>query len=91
MSISERVSIAPRIKPFAAVLATLRLMRDPQDTRQVFRLTEALRGRSMKVMFDRFAATPVGANVLAEQRSLLAALTDRDYLASLHEGTLGQR
>ncbi len=80
-----------RIKPVKAALALLRLMRNSQDTRQVFLLTEALRGRSTRVMFQRFAASRVGAKVLAEQRSLLAALTDRDHLAALPEGTLGRR
>jgi len=80
-----------RIKPVKAALALVRLMRNSQDTRQVFLLTEALRGRSTRVMFQRFAASRVGAKVLAEQRSLLAALTDRDHLAALPEGTLGRR
>jgi ubiquinone biosynthesis protein COQ4 len=90
MGISERAITYQRIQPFAAVLATFRLMRDPQDTRQVFRLSEALRGRSTKIMFERFAATPVGAKILAEQRSLLSALTDHAHLASLPEGSLGR-
>jgi len=81
----------PRIKPIAALLALYRLMRDPQDTGQVFRLTEALRGRSTRNSFERFAATPMGQTILSEQRSLLAALSDHAGLAALPEGTLGRR
>ena len=81
---------APRIKPIAALLALYRLMRNPQDTGQVFRLTEALRGRSTRISFERFAATPMGQKILNERRSLLAALSDRAGLAALPEGTLGR-
>jgi ubiquinone biosynthesis protein COQ4 len=79
-----------RIKPVAAAIALFRLMRDPQDTGQVFRLTEALRGKSTRIMFQRFAASPMGAKILAERRSLLLALTNRTALAALPEGSLGR-
>jgi ubiquinone biosynthesis protein COQ4 len=81
---------AHRIKPIAAAVALFRLMRDPQDTSQVFRLTEALRGKSTRIMFQRFAASPMGAKILAERRSLLAALTNREALAALPSGSLGR-
>jgi ubiquinone biosynthesis protein COQ4 len=93
---TDQVSSVPvqirthRIQPVAAALALFRLMRDPQDTGQVFRLTEALRGKSTKIMFQRFAASPMGIKILAERRSLLAALTDRAALAALPAGTLGR-
>jgi ubiquinone biosynthesis protein COQ4 len=80
-----------RVKPLAALLAITRLLRNPQDTRQVFLLTEALRGRSGVAPFNRFYASPVGQQILAERRSLLAALSDRPKLAALPEGTLGRR
>ena len=79
-----------RIQPVAAAVALFRLMRDPQDTGQVFRLTEALRGKSTRIMFQRFAASPMGAQILSERRSLLLALTNRTILAALPEGTLGR-
>jgi ubiquinone biosynthesis protein COQ4 len=80
-----------RIKPIAAIAAIHGLMRDPQDTGQVFRLTEALRGRSTRVMFKRFAAVPMGARILREQRSLLATLSDHAALAALPPNSLGRR
>lgn len=79
-----------RVKPFAAALALYRLMRDPQDIAQVFRLTEALRGRSTRILYEQFAATPHGAKILADRRSLLDALTNREALASLPPGSLGR-
>ncbi len=80
-----------RVKPLAALLATIRLLRDPQDTKQVFLLTDALRGRSGVAPFNRFYASPVGQKILAERRFLLAALSDRAALSALPEGSLGQR
>lgn len=80
-----------RIKPVAALLAIFRLLRDPQDTRQVFLLTDALRGRSGIASFNRFYASPAGQKILAERRFLLASLADRAALAALPEGSLGRR
>ncbi len=79
-----------RVKPIKALVALIRLMRDPQDTRQVFLLTNALRGRSARQAFARFAAAPVGRQVLAERRRLIDALTDQDSLAAMPEGSLGR-
>jgi ubiquinone biosynthesis protein COQ4 len=80
-----------RIKPVAALLAIFRLLRDPQDTKQVFLLTDALRGRSGIASFNRFYASPIGQKILAERRFLLAALSDREALAAMPEGSLGRR
>ncbi len=71
-------------------MALYRLMRDPQDTAQVFRLTEALRGRSTRILYEEFAATPNGAKILADRRSLLGALTNRAALAALPDGSFGR-
>jgi ubiquinone biosynthesis protein COQ4 len=79
-----------RVKPIAALRAIIRLMRDPQDTKQVFLLTEALRGRSGVAPFQRFCASFVGQRVLTERRYLLHALSDRAALAALPEESLGR-
>lgn len=85
----ENLLVHPRIRPVAAMLAVSRLFRNPEDTRQVFLLTQALPGP--RTMFDRFYACETGQAVLAERRSLLAALADRARLAALPPGTLGAR
>ncbi|MCU4159914.1 ubiquinone biosynthesis protein COQ4 [Acidiphilium sp. AL] len=81
---------SPRIRPFDAALALYRLLRDPQDTRQVFRLTDALRGKSGVAPYQRFRASPVGARAIAEQRHLLTALSDHAALSRLPEGSVGR-
>lgn len=79
-----------RIRPIAALLAVMRLLRDPQDTRQVFLLTQALRGRAARKAYLRFANSPAGARILAARRRLIDTLSNRARLAALPEGSFGR-
>ncbi|MDX1581536.1 MAG: Coq4 family protein [Alphaproteobacteria bacterium] len=67
-----------------------RLLQDKEDTTQVFTILRALGGGEHKRNFKRFAATEVGQRVIRENRRLAETLNDRDYLASLPDGTLGR-
>jgi len=78
------------VRPLEALRALLALRRNPQDTRQVFLLTEALKGRSPFELLARFRSDSQGRERLAERRSLLPTLARTDWLASLPEGTLGR-
>ncbi len=73
-----------------ALRAALALRRNPQDTEQVFRLGEAIKGKSPFVLLARFRADPMGRQRLAERRSLLDTLTRTEWLASLPAGTVGR-
>jgi ubiquinone biosynthesis protein COQ4 len=77
-------------RPFEALRAARRLMQDPNDTRQVFKVIAALRGRSGQKLFQRFAGCPTGQAVLVDRRQLLDRLQDQDALARLPEGSLGR-
>ncbi|MEM9177887.1 MAG: Coq4 family protein [Myxococcota bacterium] len=66
------------------------LMRDPDDTAQVFRIIRALSGNSQERAFQRFLRSENGPKILAEKRVLLDTLSDRAYLESLPQGTLGR-
>jgi ubiquinone biosynthesis protein COQ4 len=66
------------------------LTRDREDTRQVFLLMDALRGKTTLRQFARFRQTETGRAVLAEHRRLLDRLNDRETLAALPPGTLGR-
>jgi len=66
------------------------LMRDREDTHQVFLLIEALRGKTTLRQFARFRQTKIGRAVLGERRRLLDRLSDRARLAALPAGTLGR-
>lgn len=79
-----------RLRPFQALKAVRRLFADPEDTRQVFLILAALRGRSGQRMFRRFKASAAGRSVLQDRRSLMRTLGDRAGLMRLERGSLGR-
>jgi ubiquinone biosynthesis protein COQ4 len=82
--------IANRYRPLIALDAIRKLIRNKEDTAQVFRLLVALRGGSFQRNFKRFSKSELGSRVLREQRDLVTALTDRPMLESLAPGSLGR-
>ena len=78
-----------RLRPFQAMRAVGNLMASG-DTRQVFVILRAMRGRSGLRNFNRFLATPTGQAVLEERRDLLATLTNREGLRQLPPASLGR-
>ena len=79
-----------RLHPIVALRAVRALLRDAEDTPQVFLLLDALRGRTSQRQLTRFRQTEVGRAVLAERRRLFDRLNDRNTLAALPTGTLGR-
>jgi ubiquinone biosynthesis protein COQ4 len=79
-----------RFRPWVAFDAIRRLIRNKEDTIQVFRILQSLRGWSHERMLRRFRKTAVGARVLANREDLIDVLCDRDYLTALAEGSLGR-
>src|SRR5216684_2220768 len=83
-------SASTRLHPVAALRAMRNLIRDREDTKQVFLLIEALRGKTTLRQLARFRQSETGRAMLAERRSLLARLSDRASLAALPPGSLGR-
>jgi ubiquinone biosynthesis protein COQ4 len=81
---------ARRVQWRRAATALRTLVRDPERTEQVFELIQALAGRSGERVYRRFRADPEGRRLLRERPSLLAALSDRERLAALPEGSFGR-
>lgn len=79
-----------RIKPIQAGLAISRLLRDPDDTGQVFKVLEALRGDSLSRALRRMRNDARGQKLLAEQPNIVNALNDREALLALPEGSIGR-
>ena len=79
-----------RVRPMAAWKALRQLIRDPDDTTQVFEIIDALAGRAFEKAFERFRASPNGPRLIAEQPDIVAALSDRDSLAAMPAGSLGR-
>lgn len=79
-----------RIRPIVAWRALRTLLRDPEDTAQVFTIVRALSGRSLRRGFQRFSASDAGRAVINQRRELLDALDDRAHLGALPAGSLGR-
>ena len=79
-----------RLRPLTAIRAVQALFANGEDTRQIFVILRALRGRSGVRAFQRFKADPTGQQILRERRALLATLEDRKALAALPAGSMGR-
>jgi ubiquinone biosynthesis protein COQ4 len=79
-----------RIRPLVALRAIRELIRNPDDTAQVFVVIDALSSRTDTRLFDRFRQTPTGVRLLEERPSLLEVLSDRERLLAMPAGTLGR-
>ena len=79
-----------RIKPIQAGLAISRLLRDPDDTGQVFKVLEALRGDSLSRALRCMSSEERGQALLDEQPNIVNALNDQKTLAALPEGSIGR-
>src|SRR5260370_11711754 len=80
----------PRRPPVAAYRAVRNLLRDREDTRQVFLLIDALRGKTTLRQLTRFRESEIGRAALADRRRLFDRLEDQATLAALPAGTLGR-
>lgn len=66
------------------------LVADPERTDLVFEIVRALSGKSFEHSYQRFIATAEGQRLLIERPSLLEALSNRDSLHALPEGSFGR-
>jgi len=78
------------LRPLDAFRAIRALLRDPDDTGQVFKIVDALSGNTGARLFRRFQSTPSGPRILEERRDLLQTLCRREALAALPAGSLGR-
>lgn len=72
----------------AAREALARLLQNPDDTQQVFRILRALPGRSGEWVLARMDASRTGRGLLAERPEILPRLLDRDALRRAPRGSL---
>ena len=79
-----------RIKPITALRAVSRLLKDPDDTGQVFKIIEALKGDSIFAAVDKLKAHPDGRGMLTEKPDIKSLLNDREALAAMPEGSIGR-
>jgi ubiquinone biosynthesis protein COQ4 len=79
-----------RLRPLEAARAVRALVENPEDTAQVFRIVEALSGRHAERFLRKMRRSDRGRDLLARRPVVLDALTDREALRRLPEGSLGR-
>ena len=80
-SIPARIGVGGR--------ALFELLRDPDDTAQVFLMGIALNGPFVPRLCERIASSPQGARLLEEQPAIDSKTVDFDRLRTLDASTLG--
>lgn len=81
--------LRPRREWGAALKALRRLLRDKEDTGQVFEIMRALNGDSGRKNYDRLLVTPGGGRIAYEHVELEPLLMDDAWLDSFAPGTVG--
>ena len=79
-----------RRRPLRAIRALGKLIRDPEQTAEVFVIMRSLSGDALERGAARFEKTPVGKALLASSRDIVPVLSDRAALAQLPEGSVGR-
>lgn len=78
------------VRPFEAFRALRTLLNNKEDTAQVFRIVDAMAGKTRMNAFRRMEKSEPGRALLSERPSLLATLSDRAAMAAMPAGSLGR-
>ncbi len=78
------------VKPLQAWRSVRALIADPDNTGEVFKIIEALKGGSLARAVERLAAIPEGRELLARKPDILPLLNDRSALRAMPEGSVGR-
>lgn len=78
------------VRPLHATISVAKLILNKEDTRQVYEIIHDLAGGAGKRLFARFVATPYGRRVVTEPVKLEEILSNRAFLRSLPEGSVGR-
>jgi ubiquinone biosynthesis protein COQ4 len=78
-----------RVQPIRAVRAFARLVKDKEDTQQVFEIMQAMNGNSTLRGFRKLTSTLEGGRLAYRRLELNTLLNDQAYLAGFAPGTVG--
>jgi ubiquinone biosynthesis protein COQ4 len=84
------VDNAFRVQPLKALRALGRLLKDKEDTAQVFEIMRALSGRSIPNGYAKLLKSPAGGSIAFRHQELAEILSDREFLSRLPEGSVGR-
>jgi len=87
---SSSVASKNRMQPLVAMAALKKLINDPERTEEVFVIIKAMSGDALARTYKKFQQTPMGQTIIAEERSLLTTLMDREALREYAPGSLGR-
>ncbi len=78
------------VKPLQALRSVRALIANPDNTGEVFKVIEALKGGSIARAVARMEATPEGRELLRNKPDILPVLSDREALRVMPEGSVGR-
>ncbi len=78
------------VKPVQALRSVRALIANPDNTAEVFRIIEALKGGSITRAVARLESLPGGRELLRQKPDILSLLGDRDALRAMPEGSVGR-
>jgi ubiquinone biosynthesis protein COQ4 len=78
-----------RLQPLVALRALSRLLKNKEDTEQVFIIMRALSGRSTSKGYARLLKTAKGGRIAYRREELAKTLSDTEFLKRLPAGSLG--
>lgn len=79
----------PKMRPLLAYKAFQRLLKDKEDTQQVFEIMQALNGASTAKGYRRLLTTVEGGRLAYRRLELNSLLNDQAYLDRLPAGSVG--
>lgn len=79
-----------RVQPFTALNAMRKLLANPDDTEQVFRIIDSLKGNGLQRAHRRLRNSEEGRALLAHRPDIVRSLDDREALMDLAEGSIGR-
>jgi ubiquinone biosynthesis protein COQ4 len=78
------------LRPLSAIRALRALFANPDETRYVFEVIDALQGPTLQRLRARVRRSEQGRRLLTEQPDLVPLLQDRETLRALPENSLGR-
>ncbi len=87
---ADFISDLKGVKPLQALRSVRALIADPENTAEVFKVIEALKGASLKRAVERLESYPQGRELLRQKPDILASLRDREVLQAMPDGSLGR-
>jgi ubiquinone biosynthesis protein COQ4 len=78
------------VRPIQIAKSLYGVLQDPDDTKEVFRLFEAVSGGGPSPFTRRYERSRAGAELLTKRPNILPRLRDREALAALPNGSVGR-